>query len=175
MGWAIQFLAVASALATQSQATIAYVQTLPPAPPQSMITCKDAAWEQANLTTVAGSRLHSKLAPYVQKLISDAKAQAVPLAINVAYRSCDYQIQLRANNCGLGDYNIYQKPSNLCNPPTEPAGKSLHNEGLAVDFSCSGFAYFPGSPCLQWLEQNGKKYNLIKHEVEDWHWSTTGK
>lgn len=174
-GWALQLFTVTSIVVTQTQASVHYIQTLPPAPDQSVISCHDASWEQSNLVAVAGSQIHKRLAPFVQKLLLDAQSQFTPLLINVAYRTCDYQLQLRSQNCGLGDYNLYQKPSEQCTPPTEPAGKSLHNEGLAIDFACNGYAFFETSPCLTWLKQNAKSYNLYNHELEAWHWSTTGK
>lgn len=175
MGWVVQIIAVASVLASQTPATVSHLQSLPPAPSQTMVTCRDATWEAANLTNIGGARVHKKLAPFVEKLIAEAKKQSIPMSINVAYRSCDYQLQLRANNCGLGDYNLYQKPSEQCSPPTEPAGHSLHNEGLAIDFSCSGYGLFESSPCLAWLRQNAESYHLYNHATEAWHWSTTGK
>ena len=174
-GWVIQLVAVAGILVSQTKASVAYVQTLPPAPDQSLVICHDTAWEQQNLIVIAGGQIHKKLAPFVTALITNAQSEGVGIAINVAYRSCDYQLQLRGANCGLGDYNLYQKPSNLCNPPTEPAGKSLHNEGLAIDFACNGYGFFESSPCLNWLKQHGAQYHLYNHAVEAWHWSTTGK
>lgn len=174
-GWAIQLFTVTSVLVTQTHTSVQQIQTLPPVPDQSVVRCHDAAWEQTNLSSVSGMPMHKKLSPLVQKLLIDAQTQFVPMTINVAYRTCDYQLQLRGANCGLGDYNLYQKPSEQCNPPTEPAGRSLHNEGLAIDFACSGYAFFESSPCLTWLKQNAASYNLYNHELEAWHWSTTGK
>lgn len=175
IGWVAQLLAVSGALVTQTQATISHVKTLPPAPDQSVISCHDNTWEAAHLTNVGGSQVHSKLAPFVTRLLSSAQTDSVPMAITVAYRSCPYQLQLRGANCGFGDYNLYQKPSDLCTPPTEPAGKSLHNEGLAIDFACSGYAIFENSPCYPWLKSNAQNYHLKNHALEAWHWSTTGK
>jgi LAS superfamily LD-carboxypeptidase LdcB len=174
-GWVAQLIVVSGALITQTQAAVSYVKTLPPAPDQTLISCHDAAWGSSHLAPVAGNQIHTKLAPFVEALITEAQSQAVPMAITVAYRSCEYQLQLRGANCGLGDYNLYQKPSNLCTPPTEPAGKSFHNDGLAIDFACSGYALFEYSPCYPWLQNNAFRYHLKNHALEPWHWSTTGK
>lgn len=173
--WLIRLIAASGIIVTQTQGVASYVQNLPPAPDQSQINCRDAAWEKENLVEVEGTRLHKKLAPFVQKALLDARAQYIGLNVSVAYRTCDYQLQLRRMNCGLGNFNIYQKPSEQCTPPTEPAGKSLHNEGLALDFNCQGYGLFEASPCLTWLKNNGANYHLYNHDLEAWHWSTTGK
>jgi len=174
-GWVIQLLIVGGALAGQSSGVVSYVKTLPPMPDQSAIVCHDANWEQAELSKVAGSQIHHKLAPLVTKLLAQAQSEQIPLEINVAYRSCPYQLQLRGANCGLGEYNLYQKPSELCTPPTEPAGKSLHNEGLAIDFACTSYSSFDNTPCHTWLKQHAGSYHLYNRALESWHWSTTGK
>lgn len=174
MGWVMYIGAAVSLLAGNVQAAISYVDTLPPQPIQASITCKDAAWEQANLATVSGNQVHVKLAPFVQKLVNTARDERIYLGITAAYRSCDTQIYLRQLNCGMGEFNVYQKPSLECTPPTEPPGKSLHNEGLAIDFNCQGYGMIESSPCLGWLEKNAQHYHLKKHAIEAWHWSTTG-
>lgn len=174
-GWVVQIIAASGMIAAGTRGVIGYVQSLPPRPEQSAVACRDAAWEKENLAETAGRLLHKKLVPFAAKLITDARTQGAPLNITVAYRSCDHQLSLRKMNCGLGDYNLYQKPSNQCTPPTEPAGKSLHNEGLAVDFNCQGYSLIERSPCLAWLDKNAARYHLFKHPIEPWHWSTTGK
>jgi LAS superfamily LD-carboxypeptidase LdcB len=165
-------LALASSALARGAST--YIETLPPAPAQSSLTCRDDNWAAEHITTIEGSGVHKKLAPFVTRALSDARTQNVPLQLAVAYRSCAFQQQLRAQNCGLGNYNLLQKPSDLCSPPTEPAGKSMHNEGLAIDFSCAGYGLFEASPCYAWMKQNGASYHLKEHSLEPWHWSTTG-
>lgn len=174
MGWVLYVNAIISMITGSAQQAASYVESLPPKPTQSSIACHDKAWESQNLQEIQGFTAHKKLAPFVEKAIKDAADQGVYLGITAAYRSCDTQIQLRRINCGLGDFNIYQKPSNQCKPPTEPPGSSLHNEGLAVDFNCRGYGTIESSPCLPWLDKNGYRYHLKKHDIEAWHWSTTG-
>lgn len=173
--WVVRLIAAAGLISTQAQGAVNYVQSLPPRPAQAQLECRGQAWEQANLTSISGVKVHKKLTPFVEKMLADAHSQGVKLSTTVAYRSCDYQLQLRRLNCGLGEYNLYQKPSDECTPPTEPAGKSLHNEGLAVDFNCQGYGLIEVSPCLPWLEKNAARYHLFRHTDEAWHWSTTGK
>lgn len=167
----IQLALAAGAFTTTAHT---YVETLPPAPAQAAIVCRDATWVAENIISIENVEVHKKLTPFVQQLLEDARAQGVPLQLTNAYRSCAFQQQLRAQNCGLGDFNLYQKPSEQCSPPTEPAGKSLHNEGLAIDFNCLGFTHIEASPCYQWLQNHGAKYYLKEHSLEPWHWSTTG-
>ncbi len=174
MAWVAQIVAVISIIAGQVQGVAQYVAALPPAPDQSQLACRDLAWEAQNLVPVTGSRIHKELAPLATNLITEARTEGIGMSIAVAYRNCDFQLQLRSMNCGTGDYNLYQKPSNLCTPPTEPAGKSMHNEGLAIDFTCDGYSLFEYSPCLTWLKQHADKYHLFNHSIEAWHWSTTG-
>lgn len=173
--WVLRLVAASGIIVAQTQSAATYIQSLPPAPDQSQIMCRNTNWEKENLTNVEGSQVHKKLAPYVTKALADARAQNIGLNVSVAYRTCEYQQQLRKMNCGLGDFNIYQKPSEQCSPPTEPAGKSLHNEGLALDFYCTGYGLFEYSPCLTWLKNNAANYHLYNHELEAWHWSTTGR
>lgn len=175
MGWVIGLVAASGMVAAHTQSVVNYVEALPPRPDQSQIICHDATWETANLVAVENSKVHKKLAPFIEKLLNDARASGTPLMVTVGYRSCDFQLNLRKLNCGLGNYNLYEKPSSQCSPPTEPAGKSLHNEGLALDFGCQGYGLIASSPCFKWLQNNAGKYHLVKHSIEPWHWSTTGK
>lgn len=144
---------------------------LPPQPNQSTISCHDQNWASHNLTTVSGSLFHNKLAPYIKNVLHDSAKQGLELIINSGYRDCPLQQELRLQACG----DLNKKPIKNCTPPTEPAGRSLHNEGLAVDFACGGYAFFETSPCYGWLKQRAHFYALFEHELEPWHWSTTGK
>lgn len=151
------------------------IVSLPPRPDQAIIECKDSAWENKTLIQTNNKRVHIRLAPFVAEAISEADSKGYQLEITSGYRTCAEQARLRANACGIGDYNLYQKPIDLCLPPTEPAGRSLHNEGLAVDFACRGYGFFQVSPCYAWLKQNAERFQLREHRLEPWHWSTTGK
>lgn len=168
-------VAALSLLVTQTNAVVKYADSLPPQPDRASLSCHDNTWEAANLTAIGSGFVHKKLAPFVQAAITDAGRQALYMTVTSGYRSCSLQTQLRTAACGSGDYNLYRKPSSQCNPPTEPAGHSLHQEGLAVDFACGGYPLFETSPCLTWLNQNAARYHLKNHALEAWHWSTTGK
>jgi LAS superfamily LD-carboxypeptidase LdcB len=174
-GLGASLLTAVSLVVSQTTTILSAAGSVPPKPDQATIVCHDAAWEQSNLEALEGLRMHKKLLPFVQQLQTDGHAAGVHININSAYRNCSEQGNLRAMACGIGDYNLYQKPINLCLPPTEPAGKSLHNEGLAVDLACYGYGMFEYSPCYSWFKQNASKYHLFEHELEPWHWSSTGK
>jgi len=171
----IGLTALLGGVLTQTQVIMDAAQRLPARPAQSLISCHDAVWEQTNLTTVSSIKIDTKLAPFIKQAVTDARNSNLLLEINSGYRTCAQQQNLRISACGIGDYNLYQKPIELCAPPTEPAGKSLHNEGLAIDFKCGGYSTFANSPCLKWLRVNGYKYHLSEHYLEPWHWSTTGQ
>lgn len=162
-------------LAPFAASSLELAKNLPPVPDPATITCHNKAWEDTNLLPVNSTRLQTRFAPFVDLAISDAQKDGIYLLVNSGYRTCPEQQKLRISACGVGNYNLYQKPIDLCFPPTEPAGHSMHNEGLAVDFACSGYGLFESSPCYAWMTKNGSKYHLFRHRLEGWHWSTTGQ
>ncbi|MCA9309403.1 M15 family metallopeptidase, partial [Candidatus Saccharibacteria bacterium] len=88
-----------------------------------------------------------------------------------AYRDSANQIELRKKHCGSSQYDIYQKPSGSCRPPTAIPGRSNHEYGLAIDFkNCSN----RGTACYQWLAANAGTYNIKNFPKEAWHWSFNG-
>ncbi len=48
-------------------------------------------------------------------------------------RTREEQIALRQRHCGPSDYDIFEKPSGECSPPTARPGTSRHETGDAVD------------------------------------------
>jgi LAS superfamily LD-carboxypeptidase LdcB len=166
---------ISGALTTGVSAGMQYASTIPPMPSQTAITCHNAAWEQQTLEQYNGVKTNTALKPLLERMVTDGKKSGVSIAFNSGYRTCTEQASLRAYACGTGDYNMNIKPIKDCHPPTEPAGKSLHNEGLAVDLACNGYGVFESSPCYSWMKANHTRYFLFEHELEPWHWSTTGK
>ncbi len=175
INWILGVLMTTAVLSPSIGTGVQYVSAMPPAPDQSAITCHDSTWEQQTLVAYSGVRTHTKLRPFLEKMVTDGQKAGVSLAFTSGYRTCGEQASLRAYACGTGEYNMNVKPIKDCHPPTEPAGKSLHNEGLAVDLACSGYGLFETSPCYTWLKANHASYMLFEHELEPWHWSTTGK
>jgi LAS superfamily LD-carboxypeptidase LdcB len=121
--------------------------------------------------TVAGS-----IAGSVQALLNAAANDGVSLCASSGWRSTERQIELRRQNCGTSNYAIYYMPSSQCNPPTARPGSSMHERGLAIDFSCNGGgAIRYGNECWNWLAAHADEYGLYNLPSEPWHWSTTGR
>ncbi len=120
--------------------------------------------------TVAGS-----IAGNVQRLLNAAAADGVSLCASSGYRSPQQQIELRRQHCGTSNYAIYHMPASQCSPPTAIPGSSMHERGLAIDFSCDGGgAIVRGNTCWNWLAAHADEYGLYNLPSEPWHWSTTG-
>ena len=91
------------------------------------------------------------------------------------YRDPSSQIALRVLHCGPTDFDIWEKPSSECIPPTARPGMSMHEQGLAVDFTVNGRAIVSETdPAFLWLAANAPTYGLYNLPGEPWHWSTTG-
>lgn len=119
--------------------------------------------------TVAGS-----IAGNVQSLL-DAAAAAGVMLCGGGYRDPQQQIELRMAHCGTSDYAIYEMPSSECSPPTARPGSSMHEVGLAIDFTCNGGGTVSsGDTCFSWLSANAATYGLYNLPSEPWHWSTNG-
>lgn len=140
--------------------------TAPPAPPPNVST--------PPLRTVYGITVHADIANNVARLIEAAQAAGISLG-GGGYRSPDAQIATRRANCGTSDYAIYHMPSGQCSPPTAPPGTSMHERGLAIDFTAGGqLIRSRDSDGFRWLAANAGSYGLRNLPVEPWHWSTTG-
>jgi len=51
----------------------------------------------------------------------------------------------------------------------------MHEQGLAVDFTCNGGGTVSsGDVCDGWLENNAASYGLYNLPAEPWHYSITG-
>lgn len=91
------------------------------------------------------------------------------------YRSSSAQVALRAAHCGGSSYGIYQAPASSCRPPTARPGQSMHERGLAVDFTQGGGTLTRGSAGYRWMRANAGRYGFINLPSEPWHWSTNGR
>lgn len=128
-----------------------------------------------SVTTVGGITVNSSIAGQIGALLRDAAASGVNLG-GGGYRSSAGQIAVRRNNCGPSNYDIYQKPSSQCRPPAARPGQSMHEQGLAIDFTCNGAIIGSRSgPCWSWLARNAGRYGLMGNSREAWHWSTNGR
>jgi peptidoglycan hydrolase CwlO-like protein len=121
--------------------------------------------------TVAGS-----IADNVQALLNAAARDGVSLCARSGWRSPEKQIELRREHCGSSNYAIYYMSPSQCSPPTARPGTSMHERGLAIDFSCNGGgAIRYGNECWNWLAAHADEYGLYNLPSEPWHWSTSGR
>ena len=59
--------------------------------------------------------------------------------------------------------------------PTAPPGASMHERGLAIDFTYGGSTIGShSSPGYKWLAAHASQYGLYNLPSEPWHWSTNG-
>ncbi|MFM7061904.1 MAG: D-alanyl-D-alanine carboxypeptidase family protein [Actinomycetes bacterium] len=127
-----------------------------------------------DMTRVGGIYVAKSLAGRLQGLLSAATAAGISLG-GGGYRSSASQIILRTAHCGPSAYAIYQMPASQCRPPTARPGASMHERGLAVDFTSSGALITSRtSPAFIWLKANAGSYGFYNLPSEPWHWSTNG-
>jgi peptidoglycan hydrolase-like protein with peptidoglycan-binding domain len=128
-----------------------------------------------NIVNVRGIYVASEIAAQVEALLGAARADGVPLT-GSGYRSPTEQIATRKKNCGPTHYDIYDKPSSECSPPTAKPGTSMHERGLAIDFKygVNMAEQFKDTPGFVWLQRNASRFGLKNFAKEPWHWSTTG-
>ena len=118
---------------------------------------------------VVAASLRGKLAA----LLNAAQNDGIYLS-GGGYRSSAGQVALRAAHCGGSSYAIYQAPSSSCRPPTARPGRSMHERGLAVDFTQGGGTLTRGSAGYRWMRANAARYGFFNLPSEPWHWSTNG-
>ena len=123
------------------------------------------------LATVEGITVHTSIANAVGRMVRDARSQGVRLT-GGGYRSHQQQIDLRRAHCGPTHYDIYEKPSSECSPPTATPGRSNHERGLAIDFHNCGSH---GTACWRWLNTHAAAYGFYNLPSEPWHWSIDGR
>ncbi|MBK7720833.1 MAG: D-alanyl-D-alanine carboxypeptidase family protein [Austwickia sp.] len=111
------------------------------------------------------------LADRVERLVSDALADGVPLC-GGGWRSYQEQVDLRFQNCGVSTKAVYEWPARWCSPPTARPGQSMHEQGLAIDFRPLRGVSRPDM--YRWLRAHAREYGLYQLPSENWHYSTTG-
>jgi LAS superfamily LD-carboxypeptidase LdcB len=126
-----------------------------------------------SVVSVGGIQVHSSIAGNLQRLLAAASASGISFG-GGGYRDPSGQIAVRRNNCGSSNYAIYEMPASSCSPPTARPGSSMHEQGLAVDFTQGGSTLSRGSPGFQWLKANAAGYGFYNLPSEPWHWSTNG-
>jgi hypothetical protein len=110
----------------------------------------------------------------VERLLADAAEEGIGMC-GFGYRNPEDQVAVRRANCGTSDYAIYEAPSSYCSPPTARPGTSMHEQGLAIDFTGeSGSTLAYGSSGYYWLQDHAADYGLYNLPGEPWHWSVDG-
>jgi LAS superfamily LD-carboxypeptidase LdcB len=131
-------------------------------------------FDKSELTVVWGIRIHESIADKLLALLKASSRDGIRLG-GGGYRSSTSQIALRRAHCGTSNWAIYSKPSYQCRPPTARPGASMHERGLAVDFTQNGRALWSNTSGYRWLKQNAAKYGLRNLPSEPWHWSVNGR
>lgn len=127
-----------------------------------------------SLVSVRGIEVDAGLAGPLEALLAAADAAGLTFT-GSGWRSSQGQIELRRAHCGSSRYAIYEMPSSQCSPPTARPGRSMHEQGLAVDLSCDGaLIRTRSSRCFTWLAANAPTYGLHNLPSEPWHWSVNG-
>lgn len=126
-----------------------------------------------------GTKIHTKVYPYLQNLISAAKAAGINLEIISAYRSFGEQSALK------GSYLVTYGSG--ANKFSADQGYSEHQLGTAIDFTTAdlgaNFTAFEKASAYQWLSDNAYLYGFILsypkgntyYQFEPWHWRFVGK
>jgi peptidoglycan hydrolase CwlO-like protein len=126
-----------------------------------------------SIVSVGGIRVHQSIAGNLQRLLAAASASGINFG-GGGFRDPAGQIAVRRNNCGSSNYAIYQMPASQCSPPTARPGTSMHEQGLAIDFTQGGSTLTRGSSGFAWLRANAASYGFFNLPSEPWHWSTNG-
>jgi peptidoglycan hydrolase CwlO-like protein len=128
-----------------------------------------------SIVSVRGIQVHRSIADQLAQLLAAADAAGISLS-GGGYRDPAGQIAVRRANCGTSNYAVYQMPASSCRPPTARPGTSMHEQGLAIDFTHGGrIIGSRSSPAFQWLAANASRYGFYNLPSEPWHWSVNGK
>jgi LAS superfamily LD-carboxypeptidase LdcB len=140
-----------------------------PAPTRVVrITPVDTTW-------VGGIEVATSIANQLGQLLEAARASGLVLT-GSGYRNIYDQITIRKQYCGTTDYDIWDRPSWECSPPVARPGRSMHEKGLAVDFTGPNgdLVRSHDSTTYQWLAANAARFGLFNLPSEPWHWSING-
>ncbi|MCB1017303.1 MAG: D-alanyl-D-alanine carboxypeptidase family protein [Acidimicrobiales bacterium] len=123
-----------------------------------------------SLSTVGGITVASSIAGQLSSLLSASRSAGLSLG-GGGYRDPAAQWALRNAHCP----DPANSPPSACSPPTARPGTSLHEQGLAIDFTNNGRLITSRSdPAFVWLSANAGSYGFYNLPSEPWHWSTTG-
>lgn len=122
------------------------------------------------LRNVRGIWVHVSIADRLEGLLAAAEADGFVLG-GAGYRDPADQQRLREANCP----DPQRSPASACRPPTARPGRSMHEQGLAVDFTYQGRVIASrSSPAFRWLAANAGRFGFYNLPSEPWHWSVNG-
>lgn len=133
----------------------------------------EPATPTGTIVSVRGIRVDQSIAQGLEALLAAAEDDGLKLS-GGGWRSPAEQITLRRAHCGQSHYDIYEKPSSECQPPTARPGHSQHERGLAIDFTHHGVAVQRGTRADTWLLANAPRFGLHNLPSEAWHYSVDG-
>ncbi len=125
------------------------------------------------IVSVGGIQVSASIAGQLQALLGAANAAGIHFG-GGGYRDPSGQIAVRRSNCGSSNYAIYEMPASSCHPPTAKPGTSMHERGLAIDFTQNGSTLSRSSSGFAWLKANASRFGFYNLPSEPWHWSTNG-
>ena len=125
------------------------------------------------IVSVGGIRVDNSIAGNLQALLSAAAAAGITFG-GGGFRDPAQQIALRQAHCGSSNYSVYDAPATSCSPPTARPGQSMHERGLAVDFTVGGATLTRGSAGFAWMQAHAGQYGFYNLPSEPWHWSVNG-
>lgn len=124
-------------------------------------------------------QLHADVMPFFEEMVEDAKDDGIDLWVTSAYRSFEYQSELK------GQYTVtYGSGANAF---SADQGFSEHQLGTTIDFTTRGLngalRGFENTDAYEWLTENAYKYgftlsyppNNAYYVYEPWHWRFVGE
>jgi D-alanyl-D-alanine carboxypeptidase len=123
-----------------------------------------------SLVSVRGITVSSQIASALDSMLAAAAAEGHSFG-GGGYRSPEAQWALRQAHCP----DPVNSPPSACSPPTARPGSSMHELGLAVDFTYQGALISSRNNAgFQWLAANAGAYGFRNLPSEPWHWSING-
>ncbi len=123
-----------------------------------------------SLVTVRGITVNAQIASALESMLAAAEADGYSFA-GSGYRSPDAQWALRQAHCP----DPVNSPPSACSPPTARVGSSMHELGLAIDFTYNGRLISSRSNAgYAWLAAHANGYGFYNLPSEPWHWSVNG-
>jgi len=119
---------------------------------------------------VRGIVVDASIGQQLANLLAEADAAGLNLS-GGGYRDPAAQRRLREANCP----NPVSSPASACSPPTAKPGSSMHEQGLAIDFTNNGsLIQSRSNPAFTWLAANAERFGFYNLPSEPWHFSVNG-